>query len=173
MAYSSVEHMGVLARPTEVRPAVVRRIAIGTASVLQRPEGAIGNRGSVTTPITTLSAQLRFLRVTWWFSVEEQCSVLQMYSRFSSALSQFACQSHAEANSRGCTCRLLDLLVRPCLRREIEGHLRRERQRANKKDKILGEHAETRFLLSGEQLEIYFSEIYFSKIYAGQSAISW
>jgi hypothetical protein len=51
MAYSSVEHMGVLARPTEVR-----RIPMGTAFVLQRPEGAIGNRGSVTTPITTPSA---------------------------------------------------------------------------------------------------------------------
>jgi hypothetical protein len=57
MAYSSVAHMGILARATEVR-----RIAIGTASVLQHPEGAIGNRGSVTTPITIPSAQLRFLR---------------------------------------------------------------------------------------------------------------
>jgi hypothetical protein len=92
-----------------------------------------------------------------------------MYSRFSSALSQFACQSHAEANCRGCTCRLLDLLVRSCLRQEIEGHRRRERQRANKKDKIPNERAETRFLFSGEQLEIFFSEMYFSKINAGQS----
>jgi hypothetical protein len=115
-----------------------------------------------------LDGHLRFLRATWWFSVEEQSSVLQMHSRFSGAFSQFACQSHAEANSGACTCRLLDLLVRPCLRQEIEGHLRRERQRANKKDKIPGEHAETRLLLSGEQLEIYFS-----KINAGQSAISW
>jgi hypothetical protein len=88
-------------------------------------------------------------RATRWFSVEEQSSALEVHSRFGSALSQFACQSHAEANSSGCTCPLLDLLVRSWLRQQIEDHLRRERQRANKKDKIPGDHTETRFLLSG------------------------